>query len=174
MKRGYTTLEYKSIVRRLRAARPDVCLASDFIVGFPGESDADFEATMRLVEELNFDASFSFIYSARPGTPAADLPNQVDREVSHARLDRLQKQIEAQAQAVSRAMVGTVQRVLVEGPSKKRPLELAGRTDNNRIVNFDGPPRLINQFVEVTITEARPHSLRGDIRDAFASRSSFA
>ena len=163
MKRGYTTLEYKSIVRRLRAARPDLCLSSDFIVGFPGESDADFEATLRLVETLEFDASFSFIYSPRPGTPAADLPDQVDREVSLARLARLQQQIELQAQAVNRAMVGTVQRVLVEGRSKKRASELAGRTDNNRVVNFAGLPRLTGEFVDVTITEALPHSLRGEI-----------
>ena len=163
MKRGYTTLEYKSIVRRLRAVRPDLCLSSDFIVGFPGESDADFEATLRLVEELAFDASFSFVYSPRPGTPAADLPDQVDRDVSLARLARLQERIELQAQAVSRAMVGTLQRVLVEGPSKKRASELAGRTDNNRVVNFAGPLRLTDQFVDVTITDALPHSLRGEI-----------
>ena len=163
MKRGYTTLEYKSIVRRLRAARADLCLSSDFIVGFPGESDADFEATRRLVKELEFDTSFSFVYSPRPGTPAADLSNQVDREVSLARLGMLQKQIEQQAQSVSRAMVGTVQRVLVEGPSRKRTSELAGRTDNNRVVNFAGPSRLTNHFVDVTITEALPHSLRGKV-----------
>jgi tRNA-2-methylthio-N6-dimethylallyladenosine synthase len=163
MKRGYTALEYKSIVRRLRAARADICLSSDFIVGFPGESDADFEATLRLVEELQFDASFSFVYSARPGTPAADLPDQVDREVSLARLARLQAQLEHQAQAVGREMLGTVQRVLVEGPSKRRASELAGRTDNNRIVNFAGPLRLANRFVDVTITESLPHSLRGEM-----------
>jgi tRNA-2-methylthio-N6-dimethylallyladenosine synthase len=163
MKRGYSTLEYKSIVRRLRAVRPDLCLSSDFIVGFPGESETDFEATLRLVEALEFDASFSFVYSPRPGTPAADLPDQVDREVSLARLARLQMQIEIQAQAVSRAMVGTIQRVLVEGPSKKRAAELAGRTDNNRVVNFAGPPRLTHRFVDVTITDALPHSLRGEI-----------
>jgi tRNA-2-methylthio-N6-dimethylallyladenosine synthase len=163
MKRGYTTLEYKSIVRRLRAVRPDLCLSSDFIVGFPGESDADFAATLRLVEELAFDASFSFVYSPRPGTPAADLPDQVDRDVSLARLARLQERIERQAQAVNRAMVGTSQRVLVEGPSKKRASELAGRTGNNRVVNFSGPLRLTDQFVDVTITDALPHSLRGEI-----------
>ncbi|HQR54088.1 MAG TPA: tRNA (N6-isopentenyl adenosine(37)-C2)-methylthiotransferase MiaB [Burkholderiales bacterium] len=161
MKRGYTALEYKSIVRRLRAMRADLSLSSDFIVGFPGETDADFEATLRLVEELSFDASFSFVYSPRPGTPAADLPHQVDREVSLARLARLQAKIDEQAQAVSRAMVGTVQRVLVEGPSRKRAAELAARTDNNRVVNFIGPARLVDAFVEVTITEALPHSLRG-------------
>ncbi|MFO1207519.1 MAG: tRNA (N6-isopentenyl adenosine(37)-C2)-methylthiotransferase MiaB [Burkholderiales bacterium] len=161
MKRGYTALEYKSIVRRLRAMRADLSLSSDFIVGFPGETDADFEATLRLVEGLAFDASFSFVYSPRPGTPAADLPQQVDREVSLARLARLQRKIDEQAQAVSRAMVGTVQRVLVEGPSRKRAAELAARTDNNRVVNFIGPARLVDAFVEVAITEALPHSLRG-------------
>jgi tRNA-2-methylthio-N6-dimethylallyladenosine synthase len=163
MKRGYTTLEYKSIVRRLRAARPDLCLASDFIVGFPGETEADFEATMRLIEDLNFDASFSFVYSPRPGTPASDLPGQVDREVSLARLNRLQQQVEVQARTVSREMVGATQRILVEGPSRKRAGELAGRTDNNRVVNFPGDPGLVGQFVHVTITAALPHSLRGEM-----------
>jgi tRNA-2-methylthio-N6-dimethylallyladenosine synthase len=162
MKRGYTVLEYKSIVRRLRSVRPDICVSSDFIVGFPGETDADFTATLRLAEELAFDASFSFVYSQRPGTPAAELPQQVDRAVSLARLARLQAQIECQAQTVSRAMVGTVQRVLVEGPSRKRASELAGRTDNNRVVNFVGAPALVDDFVDVTITEALPHSLRGE------------
>ncbi len=163
MKRGYTSLEYKSIVRRLRAVRPDLSLSSDFIVGFPGETDADFEATLRLAEELAFDAAFSFVYSPRPGTPAADLPHQVDREVSLARLSRLQARIEAQGQAVSLAMVGTVQRALVEGPSRKRASELAARTDNNRVVNFVGPAMLVDEFVDVTITEALPHSLRGEL-----------
>ena len=163
MKRGYTTLEYKSIVRRLRTARSNLCLSSDFIVGFPGETDADFEATMRLVEEVGFDASFSFVYSPRPGTPAAELPNRVPQDVGLARLARLQKQVEIHAQAISRAMVGTVQRVLVEGPSKKHPGELAGRTDNNRVVNVRGEPRLAGKFVDVTVTDAMPHSLRGEI-----------
>jgi tRNA-2-methylthio-N6-dimethylallyladenosine synthase len=163
MKRGYTTLEYKSIVRRLRTARSNLCLSSDFIVGFPGETDADFEATMRLVEEVGFDASFSFVYSPRPGTPAAELPNRVPQDVGLARLARLQEQVEIHAQAISRAMVGTVQRVLVEGPSKKHPGELAGRTDNNRVVNVRGEPRLAGKFVDVTVTDAMPHSLRGEI-----------
>ena len=163
MKRGYTTLEYKSIVRRLRAVRPDLCLSSDFIVGFPAETDADFEATMRLVADVNFDASFSFVYSPRPGTPASELPGQVDREVSFARLEQLQRRIEFQAQAVSRAMVGTVQSILVEGPAKKHAGELAGRTGNNRVVNFRGDPGLAGQFVDVMITGALPHSLRGEI-----------
>ncbi|MEO1766959.1 tRNA (N6-isopentenyl adenosine(37)-C2)-methylthiotransferase MiaB [Thiobacter aerophilum] len=163
MKRNYTALEYKSRVRRLRAVRPDMSLSSDFIVGFPGETEADFEATMRLVEELGFDASFSFIYSPRPGTPAAQLPDDTPMEVKTARLMRLQKRLEQQAQAISRAMVGSVQRVLVEGASKKDARELAGRTDNNRVVNFRGEPRLIGQFVEVRITAALPHSLRGEV-----------
>ncbi|MEJ5210932.1 MAG: tRNA (N6-isopentenyl adenosine(37)-C2)-methylthiotransferase MiaB [Burkholderiales bacterium] len=163
MKRNYTALEYKSRVRRLRAVRPDISLSSDFIVGFPGETEADFEATMRLVEEVGFDASFSFIYSPRPGTPAAALPDDTPMEVKTARLMRLQKRLEEQAQAISRAMVGSVQRVLVEGASRKDPNELAGRTDNNRVVNFRGHPRLLNQFVEVRITEALPHSLRGEV-----------
>jgi len=163
MKRGHTVLEFKSIVRRLREQRPDLCLSSDFIVGFPGETEADFEATMKLIEELDFDASFSFIYSKRPGTPAADYPDDVTAELKTQRLMRLQAQIEAQAQKVNQAMVGSVQRVLVEGHARKNAEELAGRTDNNRIVNFAGQPRLIGQFVDVTITQALPHSLRGEI-----------
>ena len=163
MKRGYTVLEYKSLVRRLRAARPDISLSSDFIVGFPGETEADFEATMKLIEELGFDTSFSFVYSARPGTPASDLPDDTLADVKLARLARLQKRIEAHAAEISAGMVGSVQRILVEGPSKKDPNELAGRTDNNRVVNFAGNPRLVGSFVEVTITAALPHSLRGEI-----------
>jgi tRNA-2-methylthio-N6-dimethylallyladenosine synthase len=163
MKRGYTVLEYKSLVRRLRAARPDISLSSDFIVGFPGETEADFEATMKLIEELGFDTSFSFVYSARPGTPASDLPDDTPADVKLARLARLQKRIEAHAAEISAGMVGSVQRILVEGPSKKDPNELAGRTDNNRVVNFAGNPRLVGSFVEVTITAALPHSLRGEI-----------
>ncbi len=162
MKRGHSVLEYKSIVRKLREQRPDLCLSSDFIVGFPGETEADFEATMKLVEELNFDASFSFIYSKRPGTPAADYPDDVSAERKTQRLMQLQARIEAQAQAVNRAMVGSVQRVLVEGHARKNAAELAGRTDNNRIVNFPGNPRLIGRFVDVRITDAYPHSLRGE------------
>jgi tRNA-2-methylthio-N6-dimethylallyladenosine synthase len=162
MKRGHSVLEFKSIVRRLREQRPDLCLSSDFIVGFPGETEADFEATMKLIEELDFDASFSFIYSKRPGTPASDYPDDVTAELKTRRLMRLQAQIEAQAQQVNQAMVGSVQRVLVEGHARKNAAELAGRTDNNRIVNFAGQPRLIGRFVDVTITQALPHSLRGE------------
>ena len=165
MKRGYTALEYKSLVRRLRAARPDISLSTDFIVGFPGETETDFEATMKLIEEVGFDASFSFLYSPRPGTPAAELADDTPSEVKTQRLMRLQKRIEAQASAISAAMVGSVQRILVEGASKKDATELAGRTDNNRIVNFAGPSyagRLTGRFVDVLITAALPHSLRGE------------
>ncbi|MDR2837724.1 MAG: tRNA (N6-isopentenyl adenosine(37)-C2)-methylthiotransferase MiaB [Azonexus sp.] len=167
MKRGYTTLEYKSVVRKLRAARPDIALSTDFIVGFPGESDADFDKTMKLIDEVGFDASFSFIYSPRPGTPALELADETPAEVKSARLTRLQKRIDELAQGVSQAMVGSVQRVLVEGLSKKNASELAGRTDNNRIVNFAGgsanSARLVDHFVDVRITAALPHSLRGEI-----------
>ena len=163
MKRGYTVLEFKSIVRKLRAARPDLSLSSDFIVGFPGETADDFERTMKLIDDLRFDASFSFVYSARPGTPAADLPDDTAQEIKIERLMHLQKRIDELAQDVSAAMVGTTQRVLVEGLSKKDDTELAGRTDNNRVVNFVGNPRLIHQFVDVRITSAMPHSLRGEI-----------
>jgi len=163
MKRGYTAIEYKSIIRKLRAARPDISLSSDFIVGFPGETEEDFEKTMKLIEEVGFDTSFSFVYSPRPGTPAVELEDDTPQDVKLARLARLQKRIEDQAMAISNTMVGTVQRVLVEGTSKKDANELAGRTDNNRVVNFVGNPRLINHFVDVTITSALPHSLRGEI-----------
>ena len=163
MKRGYTVLEYKSLVRRLRAARPDISLSSDFIIGFPGETEADFEATMKLIDDLKFDTSFSFVYSSRPGTPASDLPDDTPADVKLARLARLQKRIEEYAAEISASMVGSVQRILVEGPSKKDPNELAGRTDNNRVVNFAGNPRLVGHFVDVTITSALPHSLRGEI-----------
>jgi len=163
MKRGYTVLEYKAIVRKLRAACPGISISSDFIVGFPGESDADFEATMRLVEEVGFDASFSFIYSRRPGTPAAALPDDTPHEVKLARLQRLQSRIEQQAQGISRGMVGSRERVLVEGAAKKDAAELAGRTANNRVVNFPGARELIGRLVDVTITAALPHSLRGEL-----------
>ena len=163
MKRGYTTLEYKAIIRKLRAVRPDICLSSDFIVGFPGETEEDFEATMRLIDELRFDASFSFVYSPRPGTPAANLVSDTPPEVNLARLYRLQKRINALEQDENRRMVGTVQRALVEGTSRRDPNELAARTDNNRTVNFVGNPRLIGQFVELHITETMTHSLRGEI-----------
>jgi tRNA-2-methylthio-N6-dimethylallyladenosine synthase len=163
MKRGYTTLEYKSMVRKLRAARPDISISTDFIVGFPGETEDDFEKTMKLIDEVGFDASFSFIFSPRPGTPAADMEDDTPAELKTARLMRLQKRIEELAFAVSQSMVGSVQRVLVEGASKKSAHELAGRTDNNRIVNFAGSPRLIGTFAEVRITSALPHSLRGEV-----------
>ncbi|MBV5287276.1 MAG: tRNA (N6-isopentenyl adenosine(37)-C2)-methylthiotransferase MiaB [Methyloversatilis discipulorum] len=163
MKRGYTALEYKAVVRKLRAARPDLSLTSDFIVGFPGETEEDFEKTMKLIDDVGFDGSFSFIYSARPGTPAADLADDTPQDVKLARLARLQKRIDEQAQAVSQSMVGSVQRILVEGHARKDAAELAGRTDNNRVVNFPGPARLINQFIDVRITSALPHSLRGEV-----------
>ncbi|NMG30518.1 tRNA (N6-isopentenyl adenosine(37)-C2)-methylthiotransferase MiaB [Aromatoleum evansii] len=163
MKRGYSVLEFKSVVRKLRAARPDLSLSSDFIVGFPGETEEDFEKTMKLIDEVGFDASFSFVYSPRPGTPAADLEDPVPQETKLRWLARLQKRIDEQAQAISQAMVGRVERVLVEGHARKDETELAGRTANNRVVNFPGNARLIGQFVDVTITAALPHSLRGEI-----------
>ncbi|MBY6205381.1 tRNA (N6-isopentenyl adenosine(37)-C2)-methylthiotransferase MiaB [Halomonas denitrificans] len=163
MKRGHTVLEYKDRIRKLREARPDISLSSDFIVGFPGETETDFEQTMKLIRDLNFDQSFSFIYSARPGTPAASLPDNVPMEVKKARLQRLQAQLNEQAHAISEAMVGCTERVLVEGPSRKDPKELAGRTENNRVVNFQGPASLIGRFVEVEITAALSNSLRGRI-----------
>ena len=161
MKRGYTALEYKSIVRRLRAARPDLSLTSDFIVGFPGETDADFEATLALVEQVRFDGAFSFLYSPRPGTPAAELPEQVPHDVKQARLERLQALLDAHYRAYSEAMVGTRQRVLVTGPSVKNADELSARTANNRVVNFEGDADLVGTYVDVTISAALPHSLRG-------------
>ncbi len=163
MKRGYTVLEFKSIVRKLRAARPDLSLSSDFIVGFPGETEADFEATMKLIDDIGFDGAFSFLYSARPGTPAADMADDTPQSVKLARLARLQKRIDEQYAVHSEAMVGTLCRILVEGVSRKNAEELAGRADNNRIVNFAGQPRLIGQFVNVKITAALPHSLRGEV-----------
>ncbi len=161
MKRGYSVLEYKSIVRRLRKARPDISITSDFIVGFPGETADDFAATLKLIEEVGFDASFSFVYSPRPGTPAAAFPDDTPHEVKLARLRELQTLLKTQAQTISAGMAGTSQRILVEGVSKKDPRELAGRTDNNRVVNFIGQPRLIGQFIDVTITAALAHTLRG-------------
>ena len=163
MKRGYTSLEYRSIARRLRAARPDLSLASDFIVGFPGETEADFQATLRLAADVGFDGSFSFVYSRRPGTPAADLPDATPKEEKLERLQRLQAQLESQARAVSDAMVGTTQRALVDGVSKKNDAELCARTGNNRVVNFSGAERLIHTFVDLRITAALPHSLRGEL-----------
>jgi tRNA-2-methylthio-N6-dimethylallyladenosine synthase len=161
MKRGHTILEYKTKIRRLRRARPGISVSSDFIVGFPGESEADFAATLALAEELGFDGSFSFLYSRRPGTPAADYRDDVPHEVKQQRLARLQARLTAQAQAISLSMVGTVQRVLVSRPSRKDRNVLAGRTENNRVVNFPGSAALIGGFAEVTITEALPNSLRG-------------
>ncbi len=163
MKRGYTVLEYKSIVRKLKAARPDLSLSTDFIVGFPGETAEDFEKTMKLIDEIGFDASFSFIFSPRPGTPAAEMADDTPAELKTQRLMRLQQRIEELAFAVSQSMVGTVQKVLVEGRAKKDDRELAGRTANNRVVNFKGSPRQIGRFVDVTITAALPHSLRGEV-----------
>ncbi|MES9895599.1 MAG: tRNA (N6-isopentenyl adenosine(37)-C2)-methylthiotransferase MiaB [Candidatus Thiodiazotropha endolucinida] len=162
MKRGHMAIEYKAKIRRLREVRPDITISSDFIVGFPGETEEDFEATLRLIEEVGFDHSYSFIFSRRPGTPAADLPDDVPLAVKQQRLERLQQLINSQAQRISRRMVGTVQRILVERPAKKNPAQLAGRTENNRVVNFDGPIELIGRFVEVRITEALPNSLRGE------------
>ena len=167
MKRGHTVLEYKQKLRKLRTVRPDICISTDIIVGFPGESDQDFAATMNLVEEVGFDQSYSFIYSRRPGTPAAALPDEVPHEVKQRRLEMLQQRLNAQARAISERMVGTRQRVLIERPAKRNPRQLAGRTDNNRWVNFDGPARdpmrLINLFAAVIITEAMPNSLRGHL-----------
>jgi tRNA-2-methylthio-N6-dimethylallyladenosine synthase len=161
MKRGYTTLEYKQRVRELRAVRPDIAISTDIIVGFPGESERDFEATLKLVAEVGFDQSFCFLYSRRPGTPAAALPDEVPLEAKQQRLKRLQAQLDAQALVISRAMVGSVQRVLVERAAKKGHGELAGRTENNRWVNFPGSASLLHGFIDVLVTEARPHSLRG-------------
>ena len=168
MKRGYTTLEYKSIIRRLRAVRPDICISTDLIVGFPGETDADFEATMKLIDDVTFDASFSFIYSPRPGTPAANLKDELDAETKLKRLQRVQAAIDANARRVNEGMVGTVQRILVEGAARKDPNEMMGRTDNNRVVNFaipaSGRPP-VGALVDAEITLAYPHSLRGTIVD---------
>ena len=166
MKRGYTVLEYKSIIRRLRAARPDISISSDFIVGFPGETEDDFERTMKLAADIGFDASFSFVYSRRPGTPAADLADDTPQEVKLARLQRLQAAINESSARISETMVGSTQRILVEGPSKKDAAELMGRTGNNRIVNFAAAERdaaLVGRMIDVRITQALPHSLRGEL-----------
>jgi tRNA-2-methylthio-N6-dimethylallyladenosine synthase len=163
MKRNHTALEYKSRIRRLREARPDISLSSDFIIGFPGETDRDFELTMQLIEDIGFDQSFSFIYSRRPGTPAAQLPDDVPMSTKKQRLARLQARINEMAAAISGGMVGSEQRILVEGPSKKDPAELAGRTENNRVVNFRGSAALIGHFAQVRITRAMPNSLRGEL-----------
>ena len=171
MKRGHTALEYKAKIRRLREAKPGISISSDFIVGFPGETEADFQKTMKLIADIGFDQSFSFVFSARPGTPAANLPDPTSAEEKKQRLARLQAAIDANAKAISAAMVGSLQSVLVEGPSKKNPNEMTGRTENMRYVNFPGHPRLIGQFVDVTITEAMSNSLRGRLatRDADAA-----
>ncbi len=171
MKRGHTAFDYKAKIRRLRELRPDLSLSSDFIIGFPGETEQDFEHTMNLIEQIGFDHSFSFIYSARPGTPAAELPDDVPLAVKQARLERLQQRITEMAQQISRRMVGSVQRVLVERHAKKDRQQLAGRTENNRVVNFDGPEGLIGQFVDIRITEALPNSLRGELIDEGLARS---
>ncbi|GAA0210258.1 tRNA (N6-isopentenyl adenosine(37)-C2)-methylthiotransferase MiaB [Kangiella japonica] len=162
MKRGHTALEYKSKIRRLRKIRPNMSMSSDFIIGFPGESEADFEETMKLIGDIGYDHSFSFIYSARPGTPASDIVDDTPMEVKKQRLSILQQRINQQAFSISRNMIGNKEKVLVEGPSKKDPMELRGRTENNRIVNFVGPHSLIGKFAEVTITDAFPNSLRGE------------
>jgi len=161
MKRGYTRLEFKQKVRKLRAVRPDISLSSDFIVGFPGETEADFQQTLELVADVGFDQSFSFIYSRRPGTPAASLPDEVTRDVKQRRLEELQAQLNRQARRISLAMVGSTQRVMVEKHSRRDPHQLAGRTENMRWVNFDGPGSLVDRFADVCITEAMPNSLRG-------------
>lgn len=171
MKRGYTALEFKDKIRKLREVRPDISVTSDFIVGFPGETERDFEATMKLVRDLEIDQSFSFLYSRRPGTPAAALPDDVPHEEKQARLARLQALLEEHSQARNRRMVGSVQRVLIERPSRKDQTELAGRTEDNRWVNFPGPADLIGHFVDVQITEAKAHSLRGRIQATEARRA---
>lgn len=163
MKRGHTALEYKSKIRKLKKVRPNICMSSDFIIGYPGETDADFEATMDLIQAVDYDLSFSFIYSARPGTPAADAVDDVSEEVKKQRLYLLQQRINQQALRIARNMLGTEQRILVEGPSKKNPMELSGRTENNRVVNFEGSPDMIGEFVDVTITDVFSNSLRGDV-----------
>ncbi|EKO3382523.1 tRNA (N6-isopentenyl adenosine(37)-C2)-methylthiotransferase MiaB [Vibrio fluvialis] len=163
MKRPHTGIEYKSIIRKLRKARPDIQISSDFIVGFPGESDKDFQDTMKLIRDVDFDMSFSFIFSPRPGTPAADYPCDLSEETKKERLYELQQQINAQAMRYSRLMMGTEQRILVEGPSKKNLMELRGRTENNRVVNFEGPAEVIGQFVDVKIVDVFPNSLRGEL-----------
>lgn len=163
MKRAHTAIEYKSQIRKLKKIRPNMAMSSDFIIGFPGETDADFEATMDLIQAIDFDLSFSFIYSARPGTPAADLPDDVTEDTKKQRLQLLQQRINQQAQRHARQMLNTEQRILVIGPSKKNPMELSGRTENNRVVNFSGRPDMIGKFVDVLITEALPNSLRGDL-----------
>ncbi len=163
MKRGHTAIEYKSKIRKLRKIRPNLSMSSDFIIGFPGESDDDFQATMDLIQAMDFDMSFSFIYSARPGTPAADLPDDVTEDAKKLRLQLLQQRINQQALRIASGMLNTEQRILVEGPSKKNPMELTGRTENNRVVNFEGQPSMVGKFVDVTITSVFANSLRGEV-----------
>ncbi|MEO7030718.1 MAG: MiaB/RimO family radical SAM methylthiotransferase, partial [Herbaspirillum sp.] len=166
MKRGYLRAEYKSIIRRLREVRPDIAISSDFIVGFPGETDDDFEATMELINDIGYDTSYSFIFSSRPGTPAANMPDTTPHDVKLKRLQRLQAVVQASAHRLSESMIGTVQQILVEGPSKKNPAELQGRTENNRVVNFDGGDQsaaLIGQLIDVNITQTYTYSLRGEL-----------
>jgi tRNA-2-methylthio-N6-dimethylallyladenosine synthase len=163
MKRGHTAIEYKSKIRRLKKARPNLSMSSDFIIGFPGETNEDFEATMNLIKDVDYDLSFSFIYSARPGTPAADITDEVSDETKKQRLQLLQQRINQQALSIARNMLGTTQRILVEGPSKKNIMELMGRTENNRVVNFEGSPDMIGGFVDVKITGVYANSLRGDV-----------
>jgi tRNA-2-methylthio-N6-dimethylallyladenosine synthase len=171
MKRGHTALEYRHKIRRLREARPGISVSSDFIVGFPGETERDFEATLELIADVGFDQSFSFIYSRRPGTPAASLPDDVTPDEKHRRLERLQDLVDAQARAISRSMVGSVQRVLVERNARRDARQLAGRTGNNRWVNFDGPASLMDRFTDVVVTEAMANSLRGRLVSVDAERS---
>ena len=163
MKRGHTAIEYKSIIRKLKKVRPNLCMSSDFIIGFPGETDADFEATMDLIAKVDYDMSFSFIYSSRPGTPAADIVDDVSEETKKQRLQLLQQRINQNAQRIARNMIATTQRILVEGPSKKNVMELTGRTENNRVVNFEGSPDMIGEFVDVEITDVYSNSLRGTV-----------
>jgi tRNA-2-methylthio-N6-dimethylallyladenosine synthase len=163
MKRGYTAMEYKSTIRKLRAVRPGISLSTDFIVGFPGETDDDHARTMKLIEDIGFDNSFSFVFSARPGTPAANLHDDTPQALKLQRLQQLQATIEANARRIGESRVGTVQRILVEGPSRKNADELMGRTECNRIVNFDGAPRLVGLMIDVRITKAYPHSLRAEV-----------
>ncbi|MEY4651699.1 MAG: hypothetical protein RI884_280 [Pseudomonadota bacterium] len=163
MKRGYTAMEYKSTIRKLRAIRPELALSSDFIVGFPGETEDDFQKMMKLIDDVGYDNSFSFIFSPRPGTPAAQLHDDTPHEVKLRRLQHLQATIEDNVRRISASRVGTVQKVLVEGPSRKDPTELSGRTECNRVVNFKAPARLVGQMVDITITQAYPHSLRGEV-----------
>jgi len=163
MKRGHMILEYKSKIRKLKAIRPNLSMSSDFIIGFPGETEKDFQDTMKLISEIDYDMSFSFIYSARPGTPAAEISDDTPLQVKKQRLSLLQQRLNQQSQAHARRMLGSTQNVLVEGPSKKDPMQLAGRTENNRVVNFDGQPNMIGQFVDLLITEALPNSMRGEL-----------